>query len=67
MSKKEKKEPDMAINFTVENVDSALLEIPREDYQKPLNEKRVLLFDIIAYNTLLRGDTRAFAVRTVVL
>lgn len=41
MPKKEKKEPDIAINYTVENIDSALLEIPREDYQKPLNKKRV--------------------------
>lgn len=29
------------LNYKIETVDSSLLEVLREDYQKPLNEKRV--------------------------
>ena len=29
------------LNYTIESIDSSLLEVLREDYQKPLNEKRV--------------------------
>lgn len=32
---------NLQLNWTVESIDSALLEVPRSDYQKPLNEKRV--------------------------
>lgn len=32
---------DTSLNYTIENIDSSLLEVLREDYQKPLNEKRV--------------------------
>jgi hypothetical protein len=38
MPKKETKAP---LNYVVESIDSSLLEVPRSDYQKPLNEKRV--------------------------
>lgn len=38
MPKKTNKSP---LNYTIENIDSSLLEVLREDYQKPLNEKRV--------------------------
>lgn len=29
------------MNYKIETVDNSLLEVLREDYQKPLNEKRV--------------------------
>ena len=38
MSKNELKNK---LNYTVENIDSTLLEVLRDEYQKPLNEKRV--------------------------
>lgn len=36
-----KKENSIPLNFNIANIDSSLLEVPRKDYQKPLNGKRV--------------------------
>lgn len=36
-----KKKTKTTLTYAVEEIDSHLLEIPREEYQKPLNEKRV--------------------------
>lgn len=45
------------MNYKIETVDNSLLEVLREDYQKPLNEKRVAQI-VAAFDENIANETK---------